>query len=46
MTDIKLCPLRYDKDKKEFKACVKENCAWWHYYAKCCAVPTIGGSND
>lgn len=41
--DKRVCPLKFLKKVtlSENFECVKENCAWWCKWAKCCAMVTI-----
>lgn len=41
--DKRVCPLKFLKKVTllENFECVKENCAWWCEWAKCCAMVAI-----
>ena len=37
----KMCPLNYNRAKKDVSACMGDGCAWWNDVSEQCAIVTI-----
>ena len=37
----KMCPLNYNRAKKDVSACMGDGCAWWNPISEQCSIVTI-----